>query len=173
MPHPVAIAVERELDAAFDRYGWSPRHFPPREYFGWAFRAPTAESRPFFDAVEAGVLEVDFGSDAEWERMWRRMEAVGLAADAVRNELGPLLVTPAGGVRFPEAHPAKYAATPGSRHFVGDALDLRPLRRGVSARDVFEAVDHLQRSGAIPAGGAHAYQSGFCHIDTRGKRARW
>jgi hypothetical protein len=173
MTTTLAAAVDRELAAAFDAWGWRPRHFRPREFFGWAFRAPTAESRPFFEAVECGGVPVSFGSRDEWRRMWQRMEAVGVAADALRDELGPLAVTPAGGVRFPEVFPRKYAETPGSRHFIGDALDLRPLAKGVTARDIYEVADALQRQGAIQAGGAHAYPSGFCHIDVRGKRARW
>lgn len=173
MKHPVTVAVERELADAFANFGWRPRHFKPREFFGWAFRAPTAETQPFFDMVEVGAADVPFGTGGELLGMWRRMEAVGLAADMLRDEFGPLAVTPAGGVRFAEVFPLKHRRTPGSRHFVGDALDLRPTLRGVSAMDLYHYADRLQREGAIPAGGLHAYSSGFCHIDVRGKRARW
>ncbi len=164
--------ADTQLDASTAAYGWRPVHFRPSEFFRWAYEGATTETRPYIEAVNAGILSFPGLNSGEWLAMWRHMEAVGMAADAVREQLGPLQVTLSGGVRFPQSHPSKYAETPGSQHFKGAGLDLVPLAAGVTGDDVYRVAAALQASGDIPQGGAHSYGS-FAHLDVRGRRARW
>lgn len=166
-------AADDALERTASTLGWSARHFRPREFFGWAYRDATPEAVPWCERFLAGAEVFPPCSADAWEAVWRSMQRIALELDKLRDELGPLRITPAGGVRFEAVHPLKHAEAPGSRHFIGDAADVVPLRDGVTAADVFALADREQRNGGMTPGGAHAYASGFCHIDARSIQARW
>lgn len=166
-------AVDEALAEAVESWGWDARYFTPREFFEWAYRQPRPESVPWFESFMVDAESFPPCSPDKWRSIWMAMKRAAKAADIVRMDVGPLIVTPAGGVRFRDVFPDKFAKTPGSRHFIGDGLDLKPQDKSTSAQDVFRFADAAQRNGDIPKGGLHAYASGFCHLDTRGEHARW
>ena len=168
----LSAAVDAQLERSTAEHGWRPRFFQPREFFHWTYREPTPETAPWFAEHAAGRAAFPPCDPGDWLAIWRSMERVGLAADAVRMDVGPLAVTPAGGVRFAAVHHLKHAAVPGSRHFIGDAFDLRPLDKSTTCGDVFAFADRAQRDGSIAPGGLALYPT-FVHIDARGHRARW
>lgn len=73
-------------------------------------------------------------------------------------------------------HNAAVKGARNSRHMKGDAIDFRV--KGKTPREVFAAVNQLQKAGKIEKGGLHAYDqddeaNGFTHLDGRGWNARW
>lgn len=84
----------------------------------------------------------------------------------IRDEFGePIVVT--SGYRSPE-HNAKVGGVKNSMHVLGQAADIRPtLANSDALPRLQEICDRLN-----PDGGVGLYDT-FCHVDTRGGRARW
>ncbi len=57
-----------------------------------------------------------------------------------------------------------------SQHLLGTAADI--VVKGFSADEVANAIEGLNRIGAIKIGGLSRYDN-FTHVDTREKDARW
>ncbi len=109
---------------------------------------------------------------AEYRANARRLAE---ALEVVRAECGGRPVIILSWYRTPE-HNEEVRGAPQSQHLVAAAADFRipPL----DARTVFAVCDRLQRSGAIPPGGLHAYtdrpaERQFVHLDVRGEIRRW
>ena len=83
-----------------------------------------------------------------------------------------VVVTRRGGYRTIENHQdwCGSGRAKSSYHLTGHAVDIRV--KGLSSRDVFALLDDMQHRGRIPMGGLHDYGD-FCHVDDRGKIARW
>ena len=109
----------------------------------------------------------------------------------LRDQLGfGLTVLAGGGVRSPAMNRRVGGAQPkykdgvivpgtGSKHMLGLALDLRASTEQRTLQ-IFDCANAMQEDGLIPKGGLALYLrkdgSGgvrFCHVDCRGRRARW
>ena len=99
------------------------------------------------------------------------------AFQVLRDELGfPLSVLAGGGVRSPAMN-KRVGGAKQSQHLQGTALDLK----GPSEKhtlQIYDCADQMQRNGRLPKGGLALYlrKDGsvrFCHIDARGRIARW
>lgn len=93
---------------------------------------------------------------------------LALALEELRAYLG-LPITIMSGYRT-AAYNKACGGAPQSRHVQADGADLQV--KGVSPDTVADAIEHLIAAGKMPQGGIGRY-SGWCHYDTRGRKARW
>lgn len=59
----------------------------------------------------------------------------------------------------------------GSLHLTAEAADV--VVKGHTAKQVYDAANHLQRQNKMALGGLGLYPDRFTHVDVRGRRARW
>ena len=97
----------------------------------------------------------------------------------LRDQLGfGLTVLAGGGVRSPAMN-RRVGGAKASKHMLGVALDLRASTEQRTLQ-IYDCANAMQEDGLIPKGGLALYLrkdgSGgvrFCHVDCRGRRARW
>ena len=95
----------------------------------------------------------------------------------LRDELGfALEVLSGGGVRSPAMN-RRVGGAKASKHMLGVALDLRASTEQRTLQ-IYDCANAMQEDGLIPKGGLALYlrKDGgvrFCHVDCRGRRARW
>lgn len=86
----------------------------------------------------------------------------------LRDHFGlPIIIN--SGYRSP-SHNRKVGGAVASQHLYGRAADIRIP--GKTPRQIFAAIEALQRAGKMEIGGLHAYAT-FVHYDIRGRKARW
>lgn len=84
----------------------------------------------------------------------------------IREEMGCELVVNSG-YRSPE-HNAKVGGAKNSMHVLGQAADLSPRPYRIwRVKKLHEICDRLNPNGGV------GFYNTFCHVDTRGVRARW
>jgi len=81
--------------------------------------------------------------------------------------LGPEPIVVNDGYRCEEQN-KKVGGVPHSEHMQGTAADIRIV--GLTLKQMFERAEVV---GAFAAGGVGIYDTGFIHVDVRGKKARW
>lgn len=93
------------------------------------------------------------------------------ALEVIRSYLGdqPITIVSGGGWRHPGHNKSTGQATD-SQHLYGRAADIRV--KGHTPKAVYNAINKLVNSKAIPTGGLHCYDT-FVHYDIRGRKARW
>jgi len=95
----------------------------------------------------------------------------------LRDQLGfGLTVLAGGGVRSPAMN-RRVGGAKASKHMLGVALDLRASTEQRTLQ-IYDCANAMQEDGLIPKGGLALYlrKDGgvrFCHVDCRGRRARW